>query len=75
MIIESLLILTGGAVVGALALLLPYFRIRRENARMDEERQLLSQEKEIVVDFMHHLVEAVGEGLGREELFTSLLCF
>jgi len=73
MIIESLLILTGGAVVGALALLLPYFRIRRENARMDEERQLLSQEKEIVVDFMHHLVEAVGEGLGREELFRRVV--
>jgi sigma-B regulation protein RsbU (phosphoserine phosphatase) len=40
---------------------------------MDEERQQLAQEKEIVVDFMHHLVEAIGEGLGRQELFQRVV--
>jgi len=69
---DSLLILAG-VLAGALALFLPLLRTRRENTRMDEERQLLAQEKEIVVDFMHHLVEAIGEGLGRQELFRRVV--
>ena len=69
---ETFLILAG-SLMGALSLLLPYLRTRRRNARMDEERQQLAQEKEIVVDFMHHLVEAIGEGLGRQELFQRVV--
>ncbi|MGE4550670.1 MAG: LapA family protein, partial [Opitutales bacterium] len=69
---NAILILTG-ATIGVLSLLLPYLRTRRENARMDEERQLLAQEKEIVVDFMHDLVEAIGQGLGRQELFNQVV--
>ncbi len=67
------LLILAGSLVGVLALFLPLLRTRRENARMDEERQLLEQEKEIVVDFMHHLVEAIGEGLGRQELFQRVV--
>ncbi|MFP6854320.1 MAG: GAF domain-containing SpoIIE family protein phosphatase, partial [Opitutales bacterium] len=70
--LDAFLILIGSAV-GALSLLLPYLRTRRENSKMDEERQLLAQEKAIVVDFMHHLVEAIGEGLGRQELFQRVV--
>ncbi len=69
---DVILILTG-SVIGALSLLLPYLRTRRENARMDEERQLLAQEKEIVVDFMHNLADAIGEGRGRQELFQHVV--
>jgi len=69
---DAILILTG-ATIGALSLLLPYLRTRRENARMDEERQLLAQEKEIVVDFMHNLADAIGEGRERQELFQHVV--
>ena len=69
---DAILLLTG-ATIGVLSLLLPYLRTRRENARMDEERQLLAQEKEIVVDFMHNLADAIGEGRERQELFQHVV--
>ena len=69
---NAIFFLLVGSVIGAASLLLPYLRTRREKAQMDEERQMLSQEKEIVVDFMHDLVETIGQGLGRQELFNQV---
>lgn len=33
----------------------------------------MAQEKEIVVEFMHNMVQAVGEGIGREELYQRIV--
>jgi len=47
--------------------------------RIDEERQVVTQETQIVVDFMHHMAEALGENPRSEELYqrivhASILC-
>jgi sensor histidine kinase regulating citrate/malate metabolism len=38
------------------------FRWRRDAMRLDEEKQILEQERQIVLEFMHCFVEAIGEG-------------
>ncbi len=68
-----------GLAVGALAMFLVYYRARREMERIHEEKQVVTQETQIVVDFMHHMAEALGENPRREELYqrivhASILC-
>ncbi len=68
-----------GIGIGALALFLYYHRARQEFERIHEEKQVVSQETQIVVDFMHHMAEALGENPRREELYqrivhASILC-
>lgn len=46
---------------------------RREMTSLDEEKQLLAQENMIVLDFMHNMVEAIGEGVSREDLFQRVV--
>src|SRR5690348_8847930 len=53
--------------------------VRRSLDRAESEREQMQQERERVVDFMHHMVEALGEGLSREQLLqrivhASILC-
>lgn len=72
------LLLIGG-FFGVLALLLPLYRAQKQAARLEEEKQQVIQERELVVDFMHHMVEALGEGLTQEELrqrivHAAILC-
>lgn len=62
-----------GAALGAGFLWFFYLRLRQNNVQLDEEKQLLQQEKQIVVEFMHNLVEAIGAGVGREELFQRIV--
>lgn len=61
------------AVTGAVVFISLYVLARQDIARLDEEKQLISQEKQLVVDFMHDLVEALGEGLSREDLFQRIV--
>jgi len=68
-----------GVVVGVAAMLLPIYRARRATAMAEEVQQQLSQERQLVVDFMHHMVEALGEGATRQELpqrivHAAILC-
>ncbi len=63
-----LLFCTGVAVGAAIGWFF-WWTARREIARLEEQRQLLAQEKTIVLDFVHHMVEAIGEGVTRQELF------
>ena len=67
------LVLVIGLVLGVLAMLLPVYRARREADRLEEEKQQVTQERQLVVDFMHHMVEALGEGLTREELLQRIV--
>lgn len=62
-----------GVLVGVVAMLLAVLKARRESARLDEEKQTASQEKQIIVDFMHHMVEALGERLTRQDLMQRIV--
>lgn len=62
-----------GALFGAFAVWWLYVAARRDCVRLDEEKQHLQQEKQIVVEFMHNLVEAIGEGVGRQQLFQRIV--
>lgn len=68
-----------GMLIGIAAMLLPIYRARRATAMAEEIQQQLSQERQLVVDFMHHMVEALGEGATRQELpqrivHAAILC-
>jgi sigma-B regulation protein RsbU (phosphoserine phosphatase) len=62
-----------GLLVGILVMLLPLARTRREADRLAEEKQRVMQERQLVVDFMHHMVEALGEGLTQQELHQRIV--
>lgn len=68
-----------GVATGMLAVFFFYFRVRRELARIGEEKQVVTQEIQIVVDFMRHMAEALAENPRREDLYqrivhASILC-
>ena len=52
---------------------LPVYRSRRTVNRLEEEKAQVTQERQLVVDFMHHMVEALGEGLTREALHQRIV--
>lgn len=60
-------------MLGVFLMLLPVYRARREALRLEEEKQQVMQERQLVVDFMHHMVEALGEGLTREALLQRMV--
>ncbi|HLP06643.1 MAG TPA: GAF domain-containing SpoIIE family protein phosphatase [Opitutaceae bacterium] len=62
-----------GALLGLLVGYWQSRRVRREAEHHAEERQLVLQEKQIVVDFMHSMVEALGENLSREALLERIV--
>lgn len=68
-----LLIFSIGLFVGAGIGWAFWWTARRENIRLDEQRQMLAQEKLIVFDFVHNMVEAIGEGVSRQELFERVV--
>jgi phosphoserine phosphatase RsbU/P len=73
------LLLVTGVLLGVLVMLWPLYYARQETVRLDEERQQLAQDRQRVIDFMHLMVEALGEGLTRQELHqrivhASILC-
>lgn len=68
-----------GIALGVAAVLLTIYRARRQVEQAEEEKQQLAQERQLVVDFMHHMVEALGEGATRELLpqrivHAAILC-
>ena len=68
-----------GILFGVLGMLLPLYRAHKEIERLDEEKQQVILERQLVVDFMHHMVEALGEGLTQDELrqrivHAAILC-
>jgi len=62
-----------GLIIGAFTLWLLYAGKRRQIKILDEDKQLLRQEKQIVVEFMHNMVEAVAEGSNREAMFQRII--
>lgn len=62
-----------GIALGALSVWLLYFTARREIVRIEEEKQLLQQEKHLVIEFMHHLVEGIGASVEHEQLYQRIV--
>jgi len=62
-----------GIVLGAAVMWVLYTRKARQVKVIDEEKQLLQQEKQIVVEFMHNMVEAVTESSDREKMFQRII--
>lgn len=68
-----------GLLLGASAVLVPLMRARRAADRLAAENQKLAQDRQRLIDFMHLMTEALGEGLSRQELHqrivhASILC-
>lgn len=68
-----------GLIVGAALLLVPYWRARTLADASEEARQQAVLDRQRVVDFMHLMAEALGEGLSRQDLHqrivhASILC-
>ncbi len=68
-----------GIFVGAVAMGLPWWRARAAADASDEIRRQATQDRQRVIDFMHLMAEALGEGLTRAELqqrivHASILC-
>jgi len=62
-----------GGFIGAILVYALYWRAQREAARLEEEKQALMEERQIVLNYMHTMVDAVGERLPREELFQRIV--
>jgi len=62
-----------GAFLSAAIVYALYWRAQREAAQLEEEKQSLLEERQIVIDYMHTMVDAVGERLPREELFQRIV--
>ena len=62
-----------GGFISAMLVYAFYWRAQREVARLDEEKQGLMEERQIVLDYMHAMVDAVGERLPRDELFQRIV--
>ncbi len=62
-----------GGVLGALLVYALYWRAQREAARIEEEKTSLLEERQIVLDYMHAMVDAVGARLTRDELFQRIV--
>ncbi len=68
-----------GLLLGALAMLVPIGRASRRAERNEAERQQAAHDRQRVIDFMHLMSEALGEGLARQDLqqrivHASILC-
>lgn len=62
-----------GGFLGAALVYAFYWRAQREAARVEEEKTSLLEERQIVLDYMHTMVDAVGERLSRDELFQRIV--
>ena len=62
-----------GGVIGACLVYALYWRARRHAAQAEEEKTSLLEERQIVLDYMHTMVDAVGERLSREELYQRIV--
>ena len=68
-----------GIVLGALAMAIPWRQARRTAESKEERTQRFTQDRKRVLDFMHLMAEALGEGLTIQELrqrivHASILC-
>jgi sigma-B regulation protein RsbU (phosphoserine phosphatase) len=68
-----------GAILGGLLMLVPLARLHRKLGVEEEGKQQLAQDRRRVIEFMHLMAEALGEGLTLQDLrqrivHASILC-
>lgn len=68
-----MIIFLTGILTGVAGMLWFYFRARREAEHLEEGRLAALQEKQTVVDFMHHMAEALADTPSREELLQRIV--
>lgn len=62
-----------GLLVGSVLVAVAYWRARARAVQLEEQKLGLLEERTIVLDFMHNMVDAVGERLSRDELFQRIV--
>jgi sigma-B regulation protein RsbU (phosphoserine phosphatase) len=62
-----------GLVIGLAAVWLVDLRLRKRLKNAEEAQWLLREEKQLVVEFMHRMVEAVGENQNLESLYQRIV--
>jgi phosphoserine phosphatase RsbU/P len=62
-----------GVGVGVLAMFWLGVQARARADRLEEQKLQVIQQKQIVIEFMHQMVLALGEGLSREQLFQRIV--
>lgn len=67
-----MLFLLGGLLAASVVYAF-YWRAQRQVALLQEEKEALLEERQIVLDYMHTMVDAVGERLPRDELFQRIV--
>ena len=67
-----LFFLMGGAL-GALVVFWLGARVRARADALEERNLRLQLQRQLVIDFMHAMVQALGEGLTREQLFQRIV--
>ena len=69
---SSAIYLLTGLLVGIFLLIYSSHKAKKEVTLLKDQKIKLQQEKEIVVNFMHNLALAIGEGVGRKELYQRI---
>ena len=70
---NALLFLLAGATVGILGCLYLGQINKRKLSALRDEKTRLQKEKEIIVEFMHNLAVAIGEGVARKDLYQRIV--
>lgn len=65
--------LTFGLFIGLILTWFVYFSKLRETVNLEEEKQLLQQEKHTVIEFTHNLVQAISGGVKQNELYRKIV--
>ena len=70
---NALLFLLTGATAGILGCLYLRQMYKRKLSALRDEKIRLQKEKEIIVEFMHNLAVAIGEGVARKDLYQRIV--
>lgn len=62
-----------GLIIGLILSLVIYFKKRKEVVYLEKDKQLLQQEKQTVIEFIHNLVQSIGEGVKRTDLYQKIV--
>ena len=69
---NSFLYFLAGLFLGIFAWNYTRKKAKAEKSLLQDQKIRLQQEKEIVVNFMHNLAVAIGEGVERKDLYQTI---
>lgn len=62
-----------GLTIGLILSLVTYLKRRKTIVYLEKDKQLLHQEKQTVIAFIHNLVQSIGEGGSHTELYQKIV--